>query len=450
MNRERREIFYSIVIIIIVPVLLAVNTLLLTNSIRRVYNIELTRKADLANTIIAESVNSYLKQKDTTNIANFVTTIGKNRPEVKNIVVLVPSTSGYSIIAQSTNAMTTIKDTDRLQFDVVSARRQSVAKLITLTNATGGNEQAWSVASPLLDKDQRVTAIVSTAISTSDADNIINAAFQKSFIIVVLSTFVIIALLFHHFRFVGYADLLRKQRNINQTMADFMSVATHELKAPMTLIKGYASQILDGDFGAVAEQTKTPLTVIITQTERLNNLVLDLLNISRIEQGRITFDMKPVDISVIVSMLVNQFEARAKEKNITIQYKPTDVAWVFADAGRVQEIMTNLLDNAIKYSVQGTVTINHSLKGSMLKTSVRDTGIGMSADERDRLFERFYRVKNEQTKDINGTGLGLWIIKQYIVKMGGSIAVDSMPGVGTEFTVSLKLANRSPSKLDGQ
>jgi signal transduction histidine kinase len=119
---------------------------------------------------------------------------------------------------------------------------------------------------------------------------------------------------------------------------------------------------------------------------------------------------------------------------------------VRADAGRVQEIFTNLIDNAVKYTASGTITIKHHTEKQYLVTSVRDTGNGISAEHRERLFQRFYRVQTEETKGISGTGLGLWIIKQYIEHMGGKIEVDSLVGSGTEFIVYLPLGSNDSTK----
>jgi signal transduction histidine kinase len=115
---------------------------------------------------------------------------------------------------------------------------------------------------------------------------------------------------------------------------------------------------------------------------------------------------------------------------------------VLADPGRVQEIMTNLIDNAVKYTAKGTVTISHRQQGNALVTSVVDTGHGMTAEESSRLFQRFYRVKNDSTQGIPGTGLGLWIIKQYAEKMNGKLTVNSIVDVGTEFAVQLPLVKK--------
>ena len=118
---------------------------------------------------------------------------------------------------------------------------------------------------------------------------------------------------------------------------------------------------------------------------------------------------------------------------------------ITADHGRILEIFTNLIDNAIKYSLKGEVTVTHSIEKDIVKTIVKDTGIGLSAKEREKLFSRFYRVQNEKTSAISGTGLGLWIIKQYIEAMKGKIYVDSLEGVGSSFTVEFPLTATKPA-----
>ena len=442
MKKERREIVYSVVIIILVPVLLGLNTLLFTNSVRSNFSTELRRKADLINGILAQSVKQHLNDTDTqTTINTLIVGVRTEYPEVQHIRVVVPSSSSYTVVATTSLAKEKFSTTDNLQFDIVSKRKHAVAKLIDAKTDTGQDTRAWNVATPVIDVNGSIVAIVSTDVLTADSDQLIDKTFFNAYIIVIISTLIIVLLLIRHFRFVTYADLLRRQKEVNQTMGDFLSVATHELKAPMSIIKGYTANVLDGDYGDLPDKVHEPLNTIMDQTDRLNNLVTDLLNISRIEQGRLTFDMQPVDVVSIIRLILTNYKQRADEKQMTLTYEPpTDLPQLYADAGRVQEIMTNLIDNAIKYSVKGTVVISHDLQGDTVVTHVRDSGIGMSSEERARLFQRFYRVKNNSTKDISGTGLGLWIIKQYIEKMGGKIEVDSMVNAGTEFTVTLKKA----------
>ena len=296
------------------------------------------------------------------------------------------------------------------------------------------------MVSPLLSSEGKVEAAITTTVLTSDAEELIDNTLMISFVATVAAIAVIIILLFHHFRFVGYADLLNRQREVNQTMGDFMSVATHELKAPMTIIKGYISEVTDGSFGDINDDIRKSLNTAVSQTDRLNNLVQDLLNVSRIEQGRITMDIQKIDTTETINTLVANYADRAKDKGLEIVYKPEGSTAVMADASRFQEVMTNIIDNAFKYTQKGSITISHRLDKGRLVTSVVDTGPGLSADEQSRLFQRFYRVQNDNTKDIPGTGLGLWIIKQYVEKMDGQINVSSIVGVGTEFSVSLKVS----------
>jgi signal transduction histidine kinase len=437
MNKENREIIYSIAILVLIPLLFVANTIFLTNNVRSDFNRELSRKADLVNDVLAQSIEAQLDSPES--IEPLLNAVTDDHPEIKQIIVYLPSENGY-VVAASTNENEPNPDSnENLQLDIVKSRKRSVSILTESTTNSGKDTRAWEVATPVINDNDEVVAVVSSSVLTTDADELIDSTFQKEYFVLIASIIVVIALLFRHFRLVGYADLLKKQREVNQTMTDFLSVATHELKAPMTVIKGYVANVIEGDYGNVTDKIKEPLQMVMDQTERLNSMVLDLLNVSRIEQGRISFDMKQVDVSKIINMLVEQYKKPAAEKGLELLYEQQEKPiLLYADEGRVQEVMTNLLDNAVKYSLNGTVTIHHDIKGNKVATKIRDTGIGMTSEERSRLFQRFYRAKNDKTKTISGTGLGLWIIKQYIEKMGGSIEVDSLPDVGTEFTVWLR------------
>jgi signal transduction histidine kinase len=195
------------------------------------------------------------------------------------------------------------------------------------------------------------------------------------------------------------------------------------------------------------EETELPkinemLTIAFNQTDRLNHLVTDLLDVSRLEQGRTKYSMEKVDLKAIIEPMLAVYTAKAEAKKLKLDYQPpTDLPIASADPNRVSEVFTNLIDNAIKYSRTGTVTVSHAFDATTVTTTVADTGIGMTPDEQARLFQRFYRARNTETADIEGTGLGLWIIHQYIDHMGGTITLDSEKGVGTKFIVTLPRAN---------
>ncbi len=439
MRKEKLEIIYSIGIIIAIPLLIVVNTVYLVRSTRSAFNTELRKKADLVNSVLADSLQSDINQKNYTQLTTRLSTIEKNQPDITQATIIQQQNGTPVIIARAPDASKELNATSSVQTKIVYDRKVPVAKLVNVTS-DGQTQQGWNVATPVLDANNTVLAVVSSTVLTTNAEQSINTAFTRSFILMIVSIIVIIVLLFRHFRLVGYIQLLAKQREINQTMSDFLSVATHELKAPTTIIKGYIANVMDGTSGPVSNDIKEQLQVALSQTDRLNNLVQDLLNVSRVEQGRIEYHIENVDSTKIIDVIVHNYRPIASQKGLELIFEAsTSPLFVRADAGRVQEIFTNLIDNAIKYTPSGSVTITQKLDGSKVKTSIRDTGLGMSPENRKRLFQRFYRVKTEQTKDISGTGLGLWIIKQYIEAMGGTIEVNSTEGDGSEFIVVLPI-----------
>ena len=436
LSRQKLELFYSVFLLLIIPGLIVVNTLLISQSVRKEFDTELRRKADLANTILGASFASSVDSPE--NLQNAINGIVAQRDDVSNLFVAVEEQGDFRVIASDDESVTG-QTISNFQLSLAADREQSIAQLINRSNDESG--RSWSVVTPILDESGSAVAFSGMDLSIEEAEDAISATLQRSFIILFITVFLVALLLANHFRFVEYAQLFQKLKEADQLKTDFLSVATHELKAPMTIIKGQISNVTDGLFGEVSEKVVEQLNETVKQTDRLNNLVQDLLNVSRVEQGKIAFNIVEVSPGDVINPLVSQYREKASEKNIKIAYEEIeDDVHIRADEGRYQEIMTNLIDNAVKYSLEGSVVIRHEIKDKTVITRVKDSGIGMSTKERERLFQRFYRVKNEKTKGIGGTGLGLWIIKQYIEKMGGKISVDSLEGSGTEFIVELPRA----------
>ncbi len=434
-SRERLEYYYSIFILIIIPVLIAGNTLLMIGAVRQNADVELRRKADLVNSVLSSIISQQLT--DPITLQNTVQTVSKSRPELANIAVVKSdssSNSNYKIIAAK-DANKIGNDISNLQYSLVSSSKKPIAQLLETDNG-----RVWNVVNPILDSNNNVTGLVTLDVSLNKADNLISSLLLRSLVIMSVSVIVVVLLLINHFKFVEYAMLFRKLKEVDQLKNDFLSVATHELRAPMTVIKGNISNIMDGLYGNIDEQAKPALQDMYEESERLNNLVTDLLNVSRIEQGRIKYDIQNVNPQDIIQKIVDQFQPKATAKGLTLNFVSAEHSiMISVDPGRLNEIMINLIDNAIKYSRKGTVTITQRLTTTKVQISVKDTGIGMSAGDRSKLFNRFYRIQNEQTKDIGGTGLGLWIIKQYIESMNGQISVDSLEGVGSEFIIEFPI-----------
>lgn len=440
MKREKFEIFYSIAILITIPVVVAVNTIVLAQTTNQAFNTELRRKADLANNIIAESSLQLIKNKQYSIIQDNLNSLESTQPTLMQSALIVNTGNQLKIVAHSSSAPSELSTSAETGAKLAIDQKNSIAMLIDTYDRKQNPGQAWNVITPVLNDDNDVIAVISASYLTVDAQEAINSAYQQSFIVLVVSIFLILGLLFRHFRLVSYVKLLAKQRELNQTMGDFLSVATHELKAPTSIIKGYLSNVMDGDFGTVEPKVRDQIQIAISQTDRLNSLVQDLLNVSRVEQGRIQYNLVAVDTTKTLGAIVENYRPVAEAKGLQLIYESSDNApLVRADEGRVQEIFTNLIDNAIKYTSSGSVTITQQVKKGIVVTNFRDTGFGISPAAKQRLFQRFYRVQTSQTQGISGTGLGLWIIKQYVEAMGGSIDVETMENVGSNFIVELKI-----------
>ncbi|HEX8833520.1 MAG TPA: ATP-binding protein, partial [Abditibacteriaceae bacterium] len=249
-----------------------------------------------------------------------------------------------------------------------------------------------------------------------------------------------------HGRIVVVRDLTR-EAELDAMKTDFISIVSHELRTPMTSIKGYVDLILDGDTGEINDLQRQFLTTVQRNTRRLVGLVNDMLDISRIESEKIEFDLRPLDLAPIIEHVVETAHPQIIAKQLQIEVEiipPLGAPRVIGDYDRIIQVLTNLISNAIKYTPAppaspGLITICARLAQPMAHIEVRDTGIGISADDQSSLFQKFFRAENSATRDVDGTGLGLPISRALVEKMGGELCVQSQVGKGSEFSFSLPL-----------
>jgi len=242
----------------------------------------------------------------------------------------------------------------------------------------------------------------------------------------------------------SFNDMVQGLKQLEVLKDEFVFVAAHELRTPVAAMKGYLSLILDGTTGAIAEPTRAYIEKVIASDNRLVQLVNDLLEVARSEAGRLTIKVAPTDIAPPIRAVLDELKSLADEKSVHMVYAPdADMPKVMADPDRIKEVMVNLIGNAIKYmGGAGAVTVSHERgeKDGMFITHVADTGLGIAKDAQGKLFEKFYRVQTEKTQDTTGTGLGLFIVREIVEKMGGKIWVASEEGKGSIFSFSLPVA----------
>ena len=229
-------------------------------------------------------------------------------------------------------------------------------------------------------------------------------------------------------------------RRLERMRQDFVANASHELKTPLASIKAYTETLLDW---ALYDETVNArfLKRIDEQAERLNQLILDLLSLARIESGQEIFEHAPLYLVPVLESCVDSHRDRAETKNLNLVFDPgglDDETMVLADEEAIRQIVDNLVDNAIKYTPEGgSVSVICHSDRNLATIEVADTGIGIPRSDLPRIFERFYRVDKARSRELGGTGLGLSIVKHLMQSIGGQIDVTSRVGSGSRFTVHL-------------
>ncbi len=228
----------------------------------------------------------------------------------------------------------------------------------------------------------------------------------------------------------------------------FISIASHELKTPLTSIKGYADLlVLRGKEGQLDEQFQRMARTIEAQAGRLENMVGALLDISRIERGQLSLERQPVDLDRLIESLVEDMRPTLRRHPLAFQSEGAGLV-VEGDETRLQQVFQNLLQNAVKYSpTGGPVIIRLYREDGNAKIAVMDKGIGIPEDELPKLFTRFHRARNAEAFHISGLGVGLYVVREVVRLHGGDIAAESHEGRGTTFTVALPLARPAGSPV---
>lgn len=230
---------------------------------------------------------------------------------------------------------------------------------------------------------------------------------------------------------------------LDQVQTDFVSTVSHELRTPLTSIKGFIDTLLRSGSQLSEAQHLRFLRIVKNQADRLTRLVEDILTVSRIQSGRLKNLPQRLDLAEVIDQVLENLNQKYPHRRLQMQISPGLPA-VWADQDRLEQILTNLVDNALKYSESETsVIVGADIdpeEGGVLWISVRDQGIGIPEEHLDQIFNRFSRIDSPLTREREGTGLGLYITKSLVESLGGTIHVESQSGVGSTFTVSLPAA----------
>lgn len=236
------------------------------------------------------------------------------------------------------------------------------------------------------------------------------------------------------------ANNVQLQR-LDEAKDEFISMASHQLRTPLTSIKGYLSMLIDGDVGAVTKEQKHLLNEAFVSSERMVRLIGDFLNVSRLQTGKFVIDKHPVDLALLVQREIDGLEQNAAARGVKFVYKrPKNIPTIELDENKIQQVVMNFSDNAIYYSKEKSkISVELKKTDEYVEFTVTDTGIGVPAEEQSQLFNKFFRATNARRARPDGTGVGLFLAKKVIDDHGGKILFESEEGKGSTFGFRLPI-----------
>ena len=244
---------------------------------------------------------------------------------------------------------------------------------------------------------------------------------------------------------------ITREKAIEVLKSEFISVAAHQLRTPLSAIKWVIKLLMDGDAGDVNEEQKTLLGKGFESNERMIRLVNDLLNVSRIEEGRFQYKFSVGSIREMMDSVVEELQPSIKERKIQFKmlYEQQQLPDIRFDSSKLRLAIQNLIDNAIRYTPEGgkvTVTAGSDANKKNMRIDVADTGVGIPKDQQEKMFTKFFRADNVVRMQTDGSGLGLFIVKNIVTKHNGQVSFVSEPGQGTTFTIHVPLVSGSPNQ----
>lgn len=449
---ERKIIIYSLVLLIVLPLFLFFQSYFIISSFQNHFNFELQSKASLAEEILDTFGGHLVSNPD--QLQQKLKTLKKNTNDISDLIIAVPANEQrdeFKIIAsyneQDRGEMLTKKSQSTTWRNGVIAWREDKA-FATLQNR--GGDRFWLIIKPIHNAQGEKIALANMALSLSKLDALVRGTIFKAYLAVIIISILSVLIVANHARLFDYVQGYHRLRKANETKDEFLSVASHELKSPLTTLNWLFTALRDGDYGKIPAQAKKKLKQASGYLSHLNRLVEDILDVSRIQQRSLEIESKLIDPVEEAKKVLEQFRSQATEKGLNLEFKAKgEVRPIRVDSEKLQEVMTNLVSNAIKYTEEGKVVVKLFSEGDETNLIVEDTGIGMSAREREHLFEKFSRLSSGKKTGARGTGLGLWITKQVVAFMGGEIYVESMKGVGTKVSVVFPAVQNKKNKNSG-
>lgn len=437
--RQNPRIIYSLILVFIIPIAIYLNTFFTVRNFEENLESIIRSKA-----VLAEDIFKFIARENIDNpeeLEDIILETKNLNADIGTFEVIVPieDLSGFKVIASS-NVSDVGQDftnpKDIFYHQVAWNQPDDNVSFVTADE----KGRSWNVIEAIKSPAGEKLGLVSLSLPLFEFDKMNSQAETRSYFILIATILIVLVLVSNNARLFGYAITLTKLKEVDAMKDTFISMASHELRTPLTAVKGYVELLRDKLDPGIDKESKHYFENITSSVDRLNALVGDILEVSRLEGNRIPVVITDIDPTPLISQSVNELRETAAQKGLELLYVENSLPHVKADADRLRQILVNLIGNAIKYTPSGNVEVTAKEKDKKLLITVADTGLGISAQDQQKLFQKFQRIQTEKTQKITGTGLGLWITMELVKKMNGTVSVESIEGVGSHFTVALPLA----------
>ncbi len=460
---ERFQLAYGLGLIVLIPSAIILFTVLTIVRYSQTIDITLQRQALVVGRVFGAAAGPAVALP--AEFQSRIERVGRANPDILGLQLLTPSgTDAFTVVASlHPEEIGSAIAAPYYSLAWQQAEGEGLATdFLGAINSTGQlpaalqrrGERFWLVSLPLFapragaEKAERV-ALLTLQLSSAIVDRQAEASWRAAVIGLTVTVLLTVMFLAAATRLWSYATLYRKIREVDRMKDEFISLASHELRTPITALQAYLEMVIAGDYGKLAPKVHHGLQRAKDSAQRLNELVEDLLEVSRIEQGRISLEIAPLDLTAATREVVEELRPTATAKALPLNlHVETAALSVLADADRVKQVLVNVIGNAIKYTPRGQVDVTvrqdeDAETWGVVK--VKDTGVGISAADQAQLFTKFFRAKTDATQKISGTGLGLWITKRLVELMHGKLYLESMEGTGTQTTVMLPVVKPAPT-----
>lgn len=430
-------ILYSIFLIIFLPLFLYLNTFFILKKFEKNVDFILQKKAIFLQSVISEFASNFLKNQEI--LQEKIEKISQDNPEVKFLRILKKEGDEFKILcSQKKEEIGAILEDPTLFLSWL--QNQTIASLILINE--NQKERVWKIVAPFSDNGEKI-GLISFALSLKETDALLERSIFNALLAMIFGILFSLFLIIQHTNLFGYVETTKKLKEIDRAKDEFIRMASHELQAPIANIRGYLEDLKERMKTRLLPEEKEDFERIDLSAKNLVNLVSDILTVSRLEGQRLDFSTEKLNVNKEIEEAVLEFSPKVKEKKLKLFISlPEEEVFIKANKWRFREIITNLVSNAVKYTLEGEIKVEVKVdkKTKRCYISVIDSGIGISAEAQQRLFQKFFREKKKETAEIAGTGLGLWITKEIVEKMGGKIFVESIEGKGSKFFFYLPLA----------